>query len=99
MILAPIFVPMFYNLGVSPEITQLAYRIGDSVTNNLTPLNAALLTSVALMSQYRIPELNPEEPGVGTVLSAQFPFSFCFLITFVIWLAVFLFAGIPVGIV
>lgn len=99
MILAPIFVPMFNNLGIKPEMTQLLYRLGDSSTNNLTPLNAALLTSVALMIQYRIPDLNKEEPGVGTVLSAQFPFSLVFLFGFLAWFAVFYYFNLPLGIV
>src|SRR5690625_6813397 len=37
-LMAPVFVPMLYLLGVSPEATQVAYRIGDSTTNVITPL-------------------------------------------------------------
>lgn len=98
MILAPIFIPMFANLGVHPAMTQLAYRIGDSVANNLTPLNACLLTSVALMEKYRSEGLNKQEPGIGTILSAQVPFSIAFLAAFLIQLAVFYYFKIPIGV-
>ena len=98
MILAPVFIPMFANLGVDPALTQLAYRIGDSVTNNLTPLNACLLTSVALMEKYRSAGLNQQEPGIGTVLAAQAPFSIAFLAAFLIQLAIFYYFKIPIGI-
>jgi aminobenzoyl-glutamate transport protein len=37
-LLAPIFVPMLMELGISPDLTQAAYRIGDSTTNIITPL-------------------------------------------------------------
>ena len=98
MILAPVFIPMFANLGVDPALTQLAYRIGDSVTNNLTPLNACLLTSVALMEKYRSEGLNQQDPGIGTVLAAQAPFSIAFLAAFLIQLAIFYYFKIPIGI-
>ena len=98
MILAPIFIPMFANMGIHPAITQVAYRIGDSSTNNLTPLNACLLAVIALMEQYRDPELNPENPGVGTVLATQLPISIATMITLAVQLVVFYLLNIPIGI-
>lgn len=96
-ILAPFLVPMFANLGIHPALTQVAYRIGDSCTNNLTPLNACLMICIALMQKYRNPKLNPEEPGIGTFLLAQIPFSTAFLLTFLALLALFVFTGLPLG--
>lgn len=98
MILAPIFIPMFANMGIHPAVTQLAYRIGDSCTNNLTPLNACLLAVIAMMEQYRDPELNPEEPGMGTVLSTQLPISIVTMLSMAILLAIFYYTGAPIGI-
>jgi aminobenzoyl-glutamate transport protein len=98
MILAPVFIPLFSRLGIHPAMTQLAYRIGDSSTNNLTPLNACLLATIVLMQQYRDPELNPEEPGIGTVLSGQFVVSITILVTMILLLAVFYYTGLPIGI-
>ena len=41
-LLAPIFVPLLMALGISPELTQASYRIGDSSSNIITPLNPYL---------------------------------------------------------
>ena len=89
---------LFSRLGIHPALTQLAYRIGDSSTNNLTPLNACLLATIVLMQQYRDPEINPEEPGMGTVLSGQFAISIATLVSMVLLLGVFYFFGLPIGI-
>lgn len=97
LILCPIFVPMFANLGIHPALTQLAYRIGDSCTNSLTPLNACLIATVAILNQYRDKNLNPEEAGVGTIVSGVAPFCFAMQITFIILLAVFMAFDIPIG--
>ncbi|MEG2177138.1 MAG: AbgT family transporter, partial [Oscillibacter sp.] len=98
MILAPIFIPMFATMGVHPAVTQLAARIGDSCTNGLTPLNAALIAVLALMEQYRDPELNPEKPGMGTVISSQIPLAITSLVVMTALFIIFILAGLPVGI-
>ena len=97
MILAPIFVPMFLNLGINPVTTQCLYRIGDSCTNNLTPLNAAIVFAISMMNQYRIPEINKEEAGMGTLLSGQVVFSIVYLGVLIAMFLVFYFCGIPLG--
>lgn len=97
MILAPIFVPMFLNLGIDPAVTQCLYRIGDSCTNNLTPLNAAIVFAISMMNQYRIPEINQEEAGMGTLLSGQMVFSIVYLIVLVAMFVVFYYCGLPLG--
>ena len=97
MILAPIFVPMFMNLGVNPAVTQCLYRIGDSCTNNLTPLNAALVYAITLMNDYRVPEINKEEAGIGTLLSGQVVFSLVYLVVLIVLFCVFYFCNIPLG--
>ena len=97
MILAPIFIPMFLNLGISPAVTQCLYRIGDSSTNNLTPLNAAIVFAISMMNQYRIPEINQEEAGMGTLLSGQVVFSVVYLAVLIAMFLVFYFCGLPLG--
>ena len=97
MILAPIFLPMFLNLGIDPSITQLLYRIGDSCTNNLTPLNAALVFAITTMNQNRMPEINHEEAGVGTLLSGQVVFSLVYLVVLIALFLIFYFLKLPVG--
>ena len=97
MILAPIFVPMFLNLGISPAVTQCLYRIGDSCTNNLTPLNAAIVFAITQMNQNRMPEINQEEAGMGTLLSGQVVFSLAYMVILIVLFCLFYFLRIPLG--
>lgn len=95
-ILAPIFVPMFAYLGINPALTQIAYRIGDSCTNNISPLSSTLPIAIALVEEYWDPR-RKDKPGLGTVISYQLPFSIGFMITFLIMLTVFYVFNIPLG--
>lgn len=95
-ILAPIFVPMFAYMGIHPAMTQIAYRIGDSCTNNISPLSSTLPIAIALIEEYWDPE-RIDKPGMGTVISYQLPFSIAFLLTFSALLAVFYIFNIPLG--
>ncbi len=65
--LAPVFIPMFMQVGISPELTQAAYRIGDSVTNCITPLNPYLVIALVLMRRYA------PQSGIGTLLALMLP--------------------------
>lgn len=80
---APVFVPMLMLLGFSPEITQAAYRIGDSVTNLVTPMMSYFGLVVAVASRYR------KNIGVGTLMSTMLPYSALFLVAwstmFCVW--------------
>lgn len=90
-LLAPVFVPMFLLLGISPEQTQAAYRIGDSSTNIITPLMPYFGVVYAFMQQY-LPRL-----GVGTLISLMLPYSFSFLLLWSLMLAAWLGLGLPLG--
>lgn len=98
LLFAPIFIPMFANLDIHPAITQMAYRIGDSCTNSITPLNACLVACITLLNKYRDPEINKEEAGVGTVMSTVSVFCFAMLFAFIILFAVFYIFDIPFGV-
>lgn len=91
-LLAPIFVPMLMLLGYSPEVVQAAYRIGDSVTNIVTPLLAYLPIIVVEAMKYQ------KNIKMGTMISMMFPYSFVFLVGWcaLLYLWVFVF-GLPVG--
>lgn len=95
-ILAPIFVPMFAGLGIHPALTQIAYRIGDSCTNNISPLSSTLPVAIALVEEYW-DKNRTDKPGLGTVISYQLPFSIGFFITFIILLTIFYVFNIPLG--
>ncbi len=90
-IMAPVFVPMFMVLGYSPEFTQLAYRVGDSVTNIISPLMSYFAVIVAFAEKYE------EDIGLGTLISVMLPFSLAFLIGWTTLLVIWYYAGLPIG--
>lgn len=90
-IMAPVFVPMFMLLGYSPELTQTAYRIGDSSTNIITPLMSYFAMIVVFAKKY------DEKAGIGTIIATMLPYSMTFLITWSILLIVWMMLGLPVG--
>ncbi|MEX0980080.1 MAG: AbgT family transporter [Gemmatimonadota bacterium] len=90
-IMGPIFVPMLMQLGYSPELTQAAYRIGDSVTNVLTPLLPYFPLVIIFARKY------DRKVGIGTILSAMLPYSVVFFIAGVLTLIVWMLLGLPLG--
>lgn len=90
-ILAPIFVPMFFLLGISPEVTQAAYRVGDSTTNIITPLMPYFAVVVAFVEKY------DRDAGIGTIIAAMLPYSIVFLFSWSLLFGVWLSLDIPLG--
>lgn len=90
-LIAPVFVPMMMLSGFSPELTQAAYRIADSVTNIITPLMPYFPIVVAFGQKYD-PNLR-----LGTLISAMLPYSIALTIGWTVLLAIFWFGGIPLG--
>lgn len=90
-IFAPVFVPMFMLLGYSPALTQVAYRIGDSCTNLITPLMSYFPMVVVFAKQY------DKNAGVGTIAASMLPYSFFFLIGWTALLAIWMLTGLPLG--
>ena len=88
---APIFVPMFLLLGISPEATQMAYRIGDSSTNIITPLMPYYGVVIAFIQRY------DKEAGIGTTIAIMLPYSVAFLLSWSVLLAVWIGFGWPLG--
>lgn len=88
---APVFVPMFMQLGIHPGFTQAAYRIADSSMNIITPLNAYFVVILSFMNKY------DKKAGVGTLISLMIPFAFGFLIMWILLLLFFYFTGLPLG--
>lgn len=89
---APIFVPMLMLMGYAPEVIQAAYRIGDSVTNLITPMMSYFGLILAVATRYR------KDMGIGTLVAVMLPYTLFMLIgwslMFFIWVFVF---GLPVG--
>ena len=90
-VMAPIFVPMFMMVGMSPELTTAAYRIGDSVVNVITPLNSYLLIILGVMMKYR------RDSGLGSLISLMLPYSVFFFIVWTGFLLLWYAAGWPLG--
>lgn len=90
-IMAPVFIPMFMMLGINPELTQLAYRIGDSSTNIISPLMPFFGVVLAIALQYK------KDIGIGTLMSTMIPYSLFLLGSWIIFFIVWLMLGIPIG--
>ena len=90
-ILAPVFVPMFMLLGFSPELTQGAYRVGDSVTNIVTPMMSYFALIMAFFQRYK------PEAGVGTLIATMLPYTVAFLLCWLLLLVVWVLLGLPLG--
>jgi len=90
-VLAPIFIPMFMMVGMSPELTTAAYRIGDSVVNIITPLNSYLLIILVALQKYK------KDAGLGTLISLMLPYSLVFGIFWTAFLLLWYYSGLPLG--
>lgn len=90
-VMAPVFIPMFMLLGYSPELTQVVYRIGDSVTNIISPMMSYFALIVAFMQKY------DKKAGIGTIVATMLPYSFAFFIVWSILLIVWITFGFPLG--
>ena len=90
-LLAPIFVPMLRSLGISPDLTQAAYRVGDSSTNIITPLMPYFPLVVVYCQRY------VKGTGIGTLTAMMLPYSMWFLLTWTIFLLIYFAVGFPLG--
>jgi aminobenzoyl-glutamate transport protein len=82
---------MFMQVGISPELTQAAYRVGDSVSNVITPLNPYLVIILVFMQRY-VPRA-----GIGTLVALMLPYAFAFLAAWSVLLVVWMSLGVELG--
>jgi aminobenzoyl-glutamate transport protein len=90
-IMAPIFVPMLMLMGYSPELTQAAYRIGDSYSNILTPLLPYFPLIIVFAQKYQ------KDLGIGTIISLMLPYAVIFAIARIVMLVIWMLIGLPIG--
>ncbi|HWO78241.1 MAG TPA: AbgT family transporter [Bacillus sp. (in: firmicutes)] len=90
-LLGPVFVPMFMILGYSPAFTQVAYRIGDSITNTITPMLAYFAILLSFAKKF------DKNMGVGTLISSLIPYTFAFGIFWIILFSIWYLLGLPLG--
>ncbi len=95
LILAPIFVPMFARIGFSPAMTQVTYRIADTCTNIISPLDYYVPVAMGLLSMY-----NPDpdrKVGIGTIIALCMPYSIVYMISLLIQLFIWFVFKLDIG--
>jgi len=90
-LIAPIFIPIFMFLGYSPELAQVVFRIGDSVTNVISPMMSFFALIIAFVQKY------DSKAGIGTVIATMLPYSIAFFIVWTILLVLWVWIGLPLG--
>ncbi len=90
-LIGAIMVPMLMQLGVSPDLTQAAYRVGDSSSNIITPLLPYFPLIVVFCQRY------VKSAGIGTLIALMLPYSVALLVTWTLFLLAFWGLGIPLG--
>jgi len=90
-IIGPVFVPIFMLLGYSPELAQAAFRVGDSVTNVISPMMSFFALIIVYFQKY------DKKAGIGTIIATMMPFSIGFFIAWVGLLIVWILLGLPLG--
>lgn len=88
---APVFVPMLMQAGIAPELTQAAYRVGDSVTNIVTPLNPYWILILGFVQRWK------PDAGVGTLLALMVPYALAFAVVWPALLLAWMLLGWPLG--
>ncbi|ASB49136.1 AbgT family transporter [Alkalitalea saponilacus] len=91
-IFAPIFIPMLAQLGYSPAFIQLMYRVGDSITNCISPLYIYFPLLIGWVRKY------DKNIGIGTIISLLIPYAVVLFIMWVVLLFVWYWLGIPIGV-
>lgn len=90
-LMAPVFVPMFMLLGYTPELTQATYRVGDSITNIISPMMSYFALLIAFMERY------DKKAGIGTLVATMLPYTITFFIVWTSLLILWLTFGLPLG--
>ncbi|WP_088653777.1 AbgT family transporter [Geofilum rhodophaeum] len=91
-IFAPIFIPMLAQLGYNPAFVQLMYRVGDSITNAVSPLYIYFPLLIGWVRKY------DKNAGIGTILSLLIPYSAVLFVMWVVLLFVWYWLGLPIGV-
>lgn len=90
-ILAPVFVPMMMLMNLDPAVTQAAYRIGDSITNPISPLFSYFPLILGFARKYE------KNIGIGTIIANMIPFSMAFTVVWIVQLIIWVLLDLPLG--
>ena len=90
-ILAPVFIPMMMLMGYDPAVTQVVYRIGDSITNPLSPLFTYMPVILGYARKY------DSKAGLGTIIANMLPFSITFAVVWIVQVIIWIGMNLPLG--
>ncbi len=90
-ILGPVFIPMFMLMGYSPELSQVVFRIGDSVTNMISPMMSFFALIIVYYEKY------DKKAGIGTLMSTMLPFTVVFFLFWAVLLVGWILLDLPLG--
>ena len=90
-LMAPVVVPMMMYVGVSPEVSQMLFRIGDSPSNIITPMSPYFAVALTFLQKYY------KKAGVGTLMSLALPYSIAMCAGWFLFFLAWYFLGIPLG--
>ena len=90
-LMAPVFVPMLMLVGYPAELTQVAYRIGDSCTNIISPMMSYFALIIAFFQKY------DRNAGIGTLTATMLPYSIFFLLSWAVFFVVWVMLDLPLG--
>ncbi|MDD3968919.1 MAG: AbgT family transporter, partial [Proteiniphilum sp.] len=90
-IMGPIFIPIFMLLGYSPELSQAVYRVGDSVTNIISPMMSFFALIIVYFQKYQ------KNAGFGTIMANMLPYSLAFFVGWVLLLMLWIILKLPLG--
>ena len=90
-LLAPVLVPMLMLVGISPEMTTAAYRVGDSATNIITPLMPYLPLVLVFAQRWQ------KDFGLGSLVATMLPYSVFLLLSGLVLTVLWVFLGLPLG--
>jgi aminobenzoyl-glutamate transport protein len=90
-IMGPVFIPIFMLLGYSPELAQAAFRVGDSVTNIISPMMSFFALIIVYFQKY------DKKAGIGTIAATMLPYTIVFFLAWTALLIVWVLFEIPLG--
>ena len=89
--MGPVFIPMFMLLGYSPELSQAVFRIGDSVTNLISPMMSFFALIIVYFEKY------DSKSGIGSIIATMLPYSIAFFVAWTLLIIVWIWLGLPLG--
>jgi aminobenzoyl-glutamate transport protein len=90
-LLAPIFIPLFIRLGIAPQTVLAAFRVGDSPTNVVSPLNPYFALVVIFAQRY------DKNSGIGTFIAIMLPYTIVLIIAWTLFFVAWYILGLPLG--